>query len=75
MTKVTIPCIAGDGIGPEIIAEGKKAIEAANKLDNIDVEWIDYDIGSSRYLKTGKLVTEDELEEMSHFPAYEGAEP
>lgn len=72
--KITIPCIGGDGIGPEVIAEGKKAIEAAVQLDNIDVEWIDYDIGSNRYLKTGKLITDDELEEMSHYPSiYLGA--
>ncbi|MEM4091382.1 MAG: isocitrate/isopropylmalate dehydrogenase family protein [Thermoplasmatales archaeon] len=74
MNKLTIPCIAGDGIGPEVIREGKKVVEAALEMSNIDVEWIDYDIGAERYLKTGKLITEDELEEMKHYPAiYLGA--
>jgi len=34
-----IALIPGDGIGSEIIREGKKVIEAASKIFSIDINW------------------------------------
>src|SRR5512137_3045298 len=69
-----IAAIGGDGIGPEIVAEGKKVLEAAGERFNFDIEWTDFDIGADRYLTTGKLLTEDDLEELKKFKAiYFGA--
>ncbi len=59
-----IAAIGGDGIGPEIVAEGKKVLEAAGERFNFDIEWTDFDIGADRYLTTGKLLTEDDLEDL-----------
>ena len=56
-----IATIGGDGIGPEIVAEGKKVLEAAGERFNFDIQWTDFDIGADRYIHSGKLVTEDEL--------------
>jgi 3-isopropylmalate dehydrogenase len=69
-----IASIGGDGIGPEIVTEGKKVLEAAGERFGFDIEWTDFDIGADRYLATGKLLTEDELLELSKFKAvYFGA--
>ncbi len=56
-----IASIGGDGIGPEIVAEGKKVLEAAGERFNFDIEWTDFDIGADRYIHSGKLVTEEDL--------------
>ena len=69
-----IAAIGGDGIGPEIVAEGKKVLDAAGETYNFDIQWTDFDIGADRYINSGKLVTEDELKELSMFRAiYFGA--
>ena len=69
-----IASIGGDGIGPEIVAEGKKVLEAAGEKYNFDIQWTDFDIGADRYVHSGKLITEEELEDLSKFRAvYFGA--
>ncbi len=69
-----VPVIGGDGIGPEIIAEGQKVLEAAADKYNFSLEWIEYSIGAEHYLKTGELISEETLKELSGYPAiYLGA--
>jgi tartrate dehydrogenase/decarboxylase / D-malate dehydrogenase len=69
-----IASIGGDGIGPEIIREGKKVLDAAGERFNFDIVWTDFDIGADRYLATGELLTGDDLEKLARFPAiYFGA--
>jgi 3-isopropylmalate dehydrogenase len=72
MYKIAV--IGGDGIGPEIVAEGKKVLDAAGERFNFSVEWADFDIGADRYLASGKLLTEDDLAELAKYRAiYFGA--
>ncbi|WNY25788.1 isocitrate/isopropylmalate dehydrogenase family protein [Methanolapillus millepedarum] len=74
MTQYKIPVIGGDGIGPEIVREGKKVIDAAGDVFGFDVEWIDYPHGADHYLETGELISEDTLKELSKYKAiYLGA--
>ena len=69
-----IAVIPGDGIGPEIINEGKKVIEAVSEKENFEIEWIEYPFGADHYLKTGELLNEDALKEMEKMDAiYLGA--
>ena len=69
-----VPVIGGDGIGPEIIAEGQKVLEAAADKHNFSLEWIEYSIGAEHYLKTGELISEETLKELSGYRAiYLGA--
>jgi 3-isopropylmalate dehydrogenase len=69
MTQYKIPVLPGDGIGPEIIAEGRKVIDAAGERFGFDVEWIEYPHGADHYLETGELISEDTLKELSGYPA------
>jgi 3-isopropylmalate dehydrogenase len=69
-----IPVIPGDGIGPEIIAEGKKVLETAADRYGFGLEWIEYPLGAEHYLKTGELVSEETLKELGRYKAiYLGA--
>ena len=62
--------IGGDGIGPEVIAQGMRVIEAAG----IELETVDYDLGGERYLKDGVILTDEILEEWRSLDAlYVGA--
>lgn len=66
--------IPGDGIGPEIIREGKKVIEAASKIYGIEMNWIEYPFGAEHYLKTGELLPDSALKEIQDLDAiYFGA--
>lgn len=67
MSQHQVPVIAGDGIGPEIIAQGQKVIDAAGEVYGFDVEWIEYPHGADHYLKTGELISEDTLRELSTY--------
>jgi 3-isopropylmalate dehydrogenase len=69
MTQYKIPVLPGDGIGPEIIAEGRKVIDAAGERFGFDVEWIEYPHGADYYLETGELISEETLKELTGYPA------
>ncbi len=74
MTTYKVPVISGDGIGPEVIAEGKKVLGAAAEIHDFEVEWIDYPHGAEYYLETGELISEDTLRELKKYKAiYLGA--
>ena len=59
-----ISVIPGDGIGPEIISEGIKVIEAAGDVTGIKFDWRYHPFGADHYLKTGEVLPDDALEEM-----------
>ena len=74
MTQYKIPVIPGDGIGPEIIREGRKVLDTAGEKFGFDVEWIEYPHGADHYLETGELISEDTLKDLSKYRAiYFGA--
>jgi len=54
-----IGVIGGDGIGPEVIAEGLKVLRATG----VDFETVDYDLGGMRYLRDGTILPDDVLDE------------
>jgi len=69
-----IALIPGDGIGPEIIREGKKVIEVASYKYGIKINWTEYPFGAEHYLKTGELLPDSALKEMEAMDAiYLGA--
>jgi 3-isopropylmalate dehydrogenase len=54
-----IGVIGGDGIGPEVVAEALKVVDAAG----VDYERTDYDLGAHRYLSDGTVLPDEVLEE------------
>ncbi len=65
--KHNIAVIRGDGIGPEIISEGVKVLNAVSELDNFELEWVEYPHGAEHYLSTGELINEDTLKELAQY--------
>ncbi|MDQ3569022.1 MAG: 3-isopropylmalate dehydrogenase [Actinomycetota bacterium] len=57
--------IGGDGIGPEVVAEALKVVAAAG----VELDTVDYDLGGTRYLRTGEVLPDAVLEEISGLDA------
>jgi 3-isopropylmalate dehydrogenase len=69
-----IALIPGDGIGPEIIREGKKVIETASFRYGLEINWVEFPFGAEHYLKTGELLPDSALKEIKDMNAiYFGA--
>jgi len=75
MITYKIAVIAGDGIGPEVIAEGEKVLKyVAEKDGNFCFEFEHFPWGCEYYLKTGKMMPDDGIDTLSKFDAiYLGA--
>ncbi len=65
MTTYKIALIPGDGIGPEVVHEGRKVIDTVGEIDGFEVKWEEYPMGADHYLETDELIAEDTLEEIS----------
>ena len=72
--KYSIGVIAGDGTGPEVIGEGMKVLRAAAEKYGFSLDFTEYDFGGERYLRTGELLSDEEVERLkSHSAIYLGA--
>lgn len=72
MYKIAV--IPGDGTGPEVVQEGQKVLEKVAKLYNFEYKTDVFDFGGDRYLKTGKLVDDKDIETLKQYTAiYLGA--
>lgn len=70
MKKHRIAVIAGDGIGPEVISQGVKVLDAVAKLDGtFEFEFTHFPWGCEYYLREGRMMPEDGLETLSKFDA------
>ncbi len=66
-----LPC---DGVGPEVVAEGLKVLEAAAAIYDVEYETVEYDIGGERYLETGEVLPDSVMAELCESDAiYLGA--
>jgi 3-isopropylmalate dehydrogenase len=69
-----IGVIPGDGTGPEVIAEGVKAVDAASKRAGFSIVYQNYNLGGEHYKKTGEILGDDVLLSLSRLDAiYLGA--
>jgi 3-isopropylmalate dehydrogenase len=69
MASYTIGVIAGDGIGPEVLQEGLRALEAVAEVEGITYDLVEYPYSSEHYLKTKELVPESAIEEWKSLDA------
>ena len=67
--RYEIAVIPGDGTGPEVVAEGVKALQAISKQFAIDFQFTSFDLGGERYLREGVLVSDDELSRLKTMDA------
>ena len=65
MSGYNIALIGGDGIGPEVVAEAMKVVDATG----VKINSTPYDLGAKRYIRTGEVLPDAVLEELKGFDA------
>ena len=75
METYRIAAIGGDGIGPEVVEEGLRVLRHIEKADGtFSFQVTSFPWGCEYYLKTGRMMPEDGMEQLKHFDAiYLGA--
>jgi len=69
-----IAVIPGDGIGPEVIREGLKVLDAASQATGFQYKAHHFDFGGDRYLRTGEIIPYSAMNELKKMDAiYLGA--
>src|SRR5438445_4263027 len=69
-----IAVIEGDGIGREVVPEGIRVLEATARRFDLSFSWQRFDWSCETYLKSGRMMPEDGLEQLRAFDAvYWGA--
>ncbi len=64
MKTYSIAVVAGDGTGPEVIAEGCKVLNAAADKFGFKLNFNKQDIGGERYLRTGEVLPQTVVDEL-----------
>ncbi len=64
-----IAVIGGDGIGPEVVAEGLKVLDAVTAGSGTKVSTTQYDLGARRWHATGETLPASVLEEIARHDA------
>src|SRR3984893_12463881 len=69
-----IAVIPGDGIGPEVIAQGLRVLDAVTAATGTQLDFVSYDLGAERYLQTGEIIPDAVFAELEQVDAiYLGA--
>ncbi|HET8927007.1 MAG TPA: 3-isopropylmalate dehydrogenase [Microbacterium sp.] len=58
---VKLAVVPGDGIGPEVVAEAEKVLDAVTAGSGIRFDKTRFSLGVGRYLDTGETLTDDDL--------------
>ena len=60
-----VAVVGGDGIGPEVVAEALKVIDAAG----VKLDLTSFDLGGARYLRDGEVLSDATLDQLRQFDA------
>ena len=69
MKTFSVAVIAGDGIGKEVVPEGIRVLEAAGRRFGFQFGWQQFDWSCETYVKTGKMMPPDGLQQLRPFDA------
>ncbi|MCY4583657.1 MAG: tartrate dehydrogenase [Chloroflexi bacterium] len=69
MGNYEIAVIRGDGIGPEVIEEGVKVLDAAQRRFGIGFTYTEFPWGSDYYFQHGRMMDANGLDELKGFDA------
>ena len=61
VSSYKVGVIGGDGIGPDVLAEALKVVDAAG----VTLDTTEYELGAKRYIRTGEVLPDSVLEEIS----------
>ena len=61
MKKFDLAIIAGDGIGPEVVAEGLKVLDKVASKHSLTFNKIPYNLGAAQWHATGEVLNDDTM--------------
>ena len=67
--EFNITLLPGDGTGPEVVKEAVKVLENTSEQYKIKFNFTNNDLGGDRYINTGELVTEKDIEQFKNSDA------
>ncbi|MDU5162658.1 MAG: isocitrate/isopropylmalate family dehydrogenase, partial [Winkia neuii] len=62
--QIDLAVIPGDGIGPEVVAEGLKVLRAALPPEIATIQTHVFSLGAAHYHKSGEVLSEETLEKI-----------
>ena len=65
MSTINLAVIAGDGIGPEVVNEGLKVLDAVSTKYGISFNKTSYDLGAGFWHRTGEVLPDATLAELA----------
>ena len=57
MHKIAV--IPGDGIGPEVVQQARRVLDAVAERGSLPLDFEEFDIGARRYLDTGEAISDE----------------
>jgi len=63
MQKIGV--IPGDGIGPEVVKEARRVLDAVCEKRGLAFEFEEFPLGAGHYLKTGEVLSDETLQRLS----------
>ena len=69
MASYKIALIPGDGIGKEVLPEAVNVLEKVGGKFGISFEWEEFDWSCETYARTGRMMPEDGIEQLTPFDA------
>jgi tartrate dehydrogenase/decarboxylase/D-malate dehydrogenase len=67
VSDYSIASIPGDGIGVDVTIEARKVLDRAAGLHGFGLQWTEFDWSCERFAKTGKMMPDDGIEQLSAF--------
>jgi 3-isopropylmalate dehydrogenase len=65
MKKINLAVIAGDGIGPEVIAQGLRVLDKVAAKHGVTFEKTEYDLGAAYWHRTGEVLPDSVMAELA----------
>jgi tartrate dehydrogenase/decarboxylase/D-malate dehydrogenase len=66
---IQVAVIPGDGVGPEVVAATVPVLQAAARAAGAALHTVELDWGGERYLRTGRAMPPDAVEQLQGLPA------
>ena len=65
MKTINLAVIAGDGIGPEVVNEGLKVLDAVSKKYDVEFKRRSYELGATNWHRTGIALSDETMAELA----------
>ena len=65
MKSFNLAVIAGDGIGPEVVAEGLKVLDVVSANYGVEFKKTNYELGASYWHKTGEVLPDSVMADLA----------